>query len=138
MKNYLYIILAVISIFCLKTNAAEDTNAKSFSATFIDKQNVTSLVHKLNYRPRYLNENFAKVNVLYGTRGDSEVTIPWKNIKRIDFISFNKKYNATASLRDGRKIYLQIDEANTTYKGDNDFGGVFEIRTDKIRSIIFK
>ncbi len=138
MKNYLYIILAIVSIFCLKINAAENAKEKSFSATFIDKQNVTSLVHKLNYRPRYLNENIASVNVLYGTRGDSEVTIPWKNIKRIDFISFNKKYNATAILRDGRKIYLQIDEANTTYKGDNDFGGAFEIRTDKIRSIIFK
>jgi len=136
MKNYLFIILAV-SVFCLKINAEEDANKKSFSATFIDKQNITSLVHNLNYRPRYLNENIAGINILYGTRGDSEVTIPWKTIKRIDFISFNKKYNALITLRDGRKIKLQIDEANTTYKGANDFGGVFAIRTEKIRSIIF-
>ena len=122
-------------MFCIKIHAEE--NLGSFSATFIDKQSVTSHVHNLKYRPSYLNEEIAKPNTLYGTRGDAEITIPWKNIKRIDFVSFNRKFNAVVTLRDKRQINLQIDEANTTYKGDNDFGGVFAIKTDKIRSIIF-
>jgi len=135
MKNYIFFILAVIFLFCFKIRAEE--NLESFNATFIDKQNVTSRVQNLKYRPRYLNENIASPNSLYGTQGDAEITIPWKNIKRIDFVSFNRKYNAVITLRDKRQIHLQIDEANTTYKGDNDFGGVYAIRTDKIRSIIF-
>ena len=139
MKTYC---IACLASFCLFGGAsrsfAEDTN--TYNAIFVDRQSgVTTEVLNVQYTPDVLNQTSTQSNVLYGWRGHAQITIPWKNIRRIDFFDSKKEYNAIVILRDKKKyVKLRVEAKTTEYNGKNAFGGTFRVRAEHIRSIIFK
>ena len=137
MKTHWFVVCAgLLPVLFCGSLAAEEK--ESFNATFIDRMDVTSRVHNIEFRPNYMDREVTKAkHVLYGWRGSAQITVPWNNIRRIDFVNGDKRFNAVVTLRDGRRIHLRIDPANSEYEGLNDFGGVFLIRTQYIRAIIF-
>ena len=110
----------------------------SVNALFVDRQDITTRVTCVNYRPDYLNEMTVRPNMLYGFRGNAEITIPWSNIRRITFYDGNRQFNTAVLLRDNRYVLMRTEGSGTVYKGTNDFGGLFNIRADYVRAIIFE
>jgi|GEM_PF-1316511 len=108
------------------------------NALFVDRQDITTRVTCVNYRPDYLNEMTVRPNMLYGFRGNAEITIPWTNIRRINFYEGNRQFNTAVLLRDNRYVLMRTEGSGTVYKGTNDFGGLFNIRADYVRAIIFE
>jgi hypothetical protein len=125
--------LAVAGVAWLHAQEGRDT----FDATFVDRQDVTTRVTYVHYRPDYLNEMTVRPNMLYGFRGSAEITIPWSNIRRVDFFDGNRQFNTAVQLRDNRRVFMRVEGAGTTYKGTNDYGGLFSIRAEYVRAIIF-
>jgi hypothetical protein len=133
--------IACFAVFCLLGGAsrlyAGDTN--TYNAVFVDRQDVTTDVLNVQYTPDYLNQAARQSHVLYGWRGQAQITIPWKNIHRIDFFDNKKEFNAIVMLRDKKKyVKMRVEAKTTEYSGKNAFGGTFRIRAEHVRSIIFK
>jgi len=134
---YKYFIL-ILLFASLAFSARAKSNTSSFSATFIDNLNVTTIVNNVEYKFQYPDSPASKYkHIIYGRRGKSIVTVPWEKIKRIDFVEDKKNYNAVILLKDNRIILIYADLANAEYFGFNDFGGSFQINAEYVRSIIF-
>ena len=110
---------------------------RSFSATIIDQQSVTTHVDQLAFKPDYLNKDIVQPQMVYGWRGMAEITIPWANVQRIDLVVIDRRFNCLVTLRNRTRVPLRIDAANTEYSGTNEYGGILMIRAEYIRSIIF-
>jgi hypothetical protein len=110
----------------------------TFTALFVDRQAITTRVTCVNYRPDYLNEMTVQANMLYGFRGSAEITIPWSNIRQVNFFDGNRQFNTAVLMRDNRYVLMRTEGAGTVYKGTNDFGGLFNIRAEYVRAIIFE
>ncbi len=134
----IHLILALTLLIPATVCLCFAAEAINLSATFIDRNNVTTEVTNVAFIPDYLNREVQDDNSLYGTRGHAEMTIPRTKISRVDFIDGMAEANAFVTLRDGRRVALMVDSANTQYYGTNSFGGIFMIRTQHIRSIIYK
>jgi hypothetical protein len=137
MKTYA---ISCLVIVCLLTGVsrlyAAETN--TYNAIFIDRQGVTTGVLNVQYTPDYLHRDTMPQDVLYGWRGHAQITIPWKNIRRIDFIDSREGFNAMVTLRNNIRVGIRIEAKTTEYIGKNSFGGTFRIRTEHIRAIIFE
>lgn len=122
----------------LVTVGRSDETNTTYKALFIDRQDITSLVINVEYRPDYLNRPTTLPNTLYGFAGNAEITIPWQNIRRIDFFDGSRQFNTAVLLKDDRRVLMRVDAAGTVYKGTNDYGGLFSLRAEYVRSIIFQ
>ena len=134
--NKLLLFFLLFSAFAFSAPAKQ---ADNYSAIFIDNMNVTTLVNHVSYFCQYADNSKQDAKaMLFGRRGNSFVSIPWKNIERVDFVEGGKKYNAVVKLKDKRVILIYADLTNAEYKGLNDFGGSFQINAEYVRAIIFQ
>lgn len=141
MKIILVTAILILSvIFTTSTVGAENKIADAgVNVTFVDRLNTTSFVHDVQFKPDHHERDVTtQKNSFLAWRGEAIVTVPWKNISRIDFIDGKSKYNCAVKLRDNRQILLRVGSVNSEYIGQNDFGGIFRIRSEYIRAIIFE
>jgi hypothetical protein len=128
----------IFGVFVGVCASGQENQEKVYNAIVIDRQDITSRVVNIEYKPDYLNEQTVRPNTLYGWRGHATITIPWPDIRRIDFFDGDARFNTEVTLRDKRHVFLKVEAPGTMYRGTNDYGGIFSIQTEFIRTIAFE
>lgn len=102
-----------------------------YDARVTDTQGITTDLRDFGYA--------TGVNVLMAYRGDADVEIPYRLIRRIDISAYvpqNRRAPATVTLRTGKTIAIELDnvEEGRLMKGAAEFGE-FRIRLGKVRRL---
>ena len=102
-----------------------------FDARVTDTKGITTDLRDFGYA--------TGVNVLMAYRGDADIEIPYRLIRRLDisdFVPQNRRAPATVTLRSGKAIAVELDaiEEGRLMQGNAEFGE-YRIRMGKIRRL---
>ena len=96
-----------------------------FSATVIDQRDISSDLRLFSLDGQ---------TFLSGKQGGATVSIPFKNIREIEFYTKDGDLFAVAVLREGPQVELKVDKDRVFY-GRLPYG-VFSIKSEDVRKII--
>ena len=103
------------------------TPEKEFSATFIDRQDITTQCTRVSRNGKVF---------IVGKKGRGTVAVPFERIKEVEFVNRNDMVTAIILLTNGKSVEIQVDKSQIFY-GHTDFGS-FHIELVDLKKIVFK
>jgi hypothetical protein len=133
-RTALLLVLVLAGIALAAPNAGagiEEIDYATWDARVTDGKGVATDLFDFGYA--------TGVNILMAYRGDAEVEIPWRRIRRIEigaYVDVERRAPCTVTLRNGKTVTLEIDNIEETrlLKGKADFGD-YRIRMAHVRTI---
>jgi hypothetical protein len=133
-RTALFVVLALAAVAFLAPRAGagiEEIDYATYDARVTDSKGISTDLVDFGYA--------TSVNILMAYRGDAEVEIPWRRIRRISigaYVDVERRAPCTVTLKNGKSFDLTIDNVEETrlLKGKAEFGE-YRIRMAQVRTI---
>lgn len=133
-RTAVLVVLALAAVVLAAPRAGagiEEIDYATWDARVTDVQGVATDLTDFGYA--------TGVNILMAYRGEAEVEIPWRRIRRIEigaYVDVERRAPCTVTLKNGKSVSLTIDNVEETrlLRGKADFGD-YRIRVARVRTI---